>query len=172
MKYFSLSFVLTPEDYESYEKKMFFASNLVRLRRLLIPFIFVAILGAIYDVMLSILSAVIVLFSSLILPNLVNREFSSVTRKNSVLMKRPIIVDFYSDHFEVRNEPDGIMKGKSEKHYGFDTVVSVTESDEYFYFIFRTNNILIIPKKVLTEESFGMIKNLIDNLFSKIYRKI
>ena len=89
-----------------------------------------------------------------------------------MLLNKPITVEFYEDHFVVRNKPDEISESFSEKHYGFDTVVNAFESEEYFYFIFSTNNILIIPKRAVDEEQKDNIKNLIDNLFSGIYRKI
>lgn len=171
MKYFSLTYSLTAKDYESYEKKMFFTIVLGRLKQLIFPFLIMTVFSVFIDVSLTVISVCLFIIA-MILPNMANREFSKSTRKKSKLIRKPMTIDFYSDHFEVISEPDMNMKGYSVRHYGFDTVLSVLESDEYFYFIFKTNNILIIPKNILSQEQFGMIKNLIDNLFAKIYKAI
>lgn len=169
MKYFSLRMYLTKEDYESYEKKMRKAVLFGRMKQLALPFIFLTVISAVYDIFYILIS--LFLFAvALIIPEMVNRDFSNKCRTQSKLIRRPMIVDFYSDRFEVRSEPDEFMKGSSERHYGFDTVRNVLESSDYFYFIFKTNNILIIPKRAISQEQFGMIKNLIDNLFADKYR--
>lgn len=171
MKYFSLNMYLTKEDYESYEKKIRKSVLFGRMKQLAVPFALIMIAGAFYDLFFIVIA--LYLFAvALIIPEMVNKDFSNKSRSGSKLIRRPMIVDFYSDHFEVRSEPDEVMKGSSERHYGFDTVRSVLEASDYFYFIFKTNNILIIPKKVLDGEQFGMIKNLINNLFSGIYSAI
>ncbi|MBQ8504342.1 MAG: YcxB family protein [Clostridia bacterium] len=171
MKYFSLRMYLTKEDYESYEKKMRKAVLFGRMKQLALPFIILTVVGAIYDIF-NILISLFLFVVALIIPEMLNRDFSNKSRSSSKLIKRPMIVDFYSDRFEVRTEPDEIMRGRSERHYGFDTVRSVIEASDYIYFIFKTNNILIIPKRALDEEKYGMIKNLISNLFSGIYSAI
>lgn len=171
MKYFSLRMYLTKEDYESYEKKMRKVVLFGRIKQLALPFILLTVVGAVYD-LFNILIFLFLFAVALIVPEMVNRDFSRKCRSGSKLIRRPMIVDFYSDRFEVRSEPDEIMKGSSERHYGFDTVRNVLEASDYFYFIFKTNNILIIPKKALDEEQFGMMKNLINNLFSGIYSAI
>lgn len=171
MKYFSLTLNLTKADYESYEKKVSKDVLLMRMKQLAIPFIIFCVIGAIFD-LFNIFLSCFLFVSALIIPAMVNKDFSNKCRNNSKLVRRPMTVDFYSDHFVVSSVPDEFLKGRTERHYGFDTVGNVFESSEYFYFIFKTNNILIIPKKALDEEKFGMIKNLINNLFSNIYRTL
>ena len=50
--------------------------------------------------------------------------------------------------------------------------VSVAESKTNFYFSYMNERILIIPKRVLDGEKYGMIKNLIDNYFSNVYTTV
>ncbi len=168
---FSLTYLLTKEDFSSYEKKLKIATYLNRLKSMLLPLILITAIGLFFD-MGYIFSAVFFFLGMIFFPDIVNSDYKNKTSKASLLLKKPITVEFYEDHFVVRCVEDEISKSFSEKHYGFDTVVNVFEAADYFYFIFSTNNILIIPKRVLSDEEKDSIKNLIDNLFSKIFRAI
>ncbi len=170
MKYFSLSFNLTNEDYSAYSKNGIKASALFRIKRSMIPLIIFTCLGFIEKTALLFLPLLIA--SSLIVPYIIDKEYINSLHRNSDILKKELTVDFYDNHFVVSSQADSISKSFSERHYGFDTVAAVNETEGYFYFIFKTNNILIIPKRVLSQEQFGMIRNLIDNLFAKVYKVI
>lgn len=175
MKYFSLTYPLKLQDYNSYKKIAQKSIMSARLKRLIFPVLlmaglcFYSVYNKDYD---SILIYVLILLLSLTGLAYVNKSNRLSEKTMSAYMKKEITVDFYDDHFVVQNHPDQYSKSFSERHYGFDTVIGVAEAEEHFYFIFKTNNILIIPKRILDEEKLGMIKNLIENLFSKIYRFI
>ena len=168
---FSLTYLLTKEDFSSYEKKLKAATYLNRIKGMILPLIFIVAIG-IFMGSGYVFSGILFFLSMIVFPDIINSEYKNQTSKASLLLKKPITVEFYEDHFVVRNNPDEISKSFSEKHYGFDTVVNVFEATDYFYFIFSTNNILIVPKRVLSDEQKDNIKNLIDNLFSDRYRKI
>ncbi len=170
MKYFSVSFNLTNEDYSVYSKSSMKSAAVMRLKRGMIPIVIFACLGFVEKTALLFLPLLIM--TSLVVPYIIDREYIASLHKNSRLYKKAMTVDFYDNHFVVSTKADEFSKSSSEKHYGFDTVAAVTEAQGYFYFLFKTNNILIIPKRILDEEKYSMVKNLIDNLFSKIYRMI
>ena len=81
-------------------------------------------------------------------------------------------IDFYDNHIVISYEPNEYVKSHSEKHYGFDVVQNILESRENFYFAFKDNSLLIIPKAVLDEERYTMISNLIENLFKYKYQRL
>jgi len=170
MKYFSVSFSLTAEDYSSYSKSGMKATSLLRLRKMLIPVIIFVIMGFIEKTAFMILPLLFI--TSVVVPYILDKEYISSLYNKSLILKKPINVDFYENHFVVSTKADEFSKSSSEKHYSFEWVISVMENSDYFFFIFKTNNILIIPKRVLSPEQYGMIKNLIDNLFGKIYKAI
>lgn len=168
---FSLTYLLTKEDFSSYEKKLKIATYLNRFKSMLLPLILIVAAG-IFMGSGYIFSGIFFFLAMIVFPDIINSEYKNKTAKASLLLKKPITVEFYEDHFVVRCDPDEISKSFSEKHYGFDTVVNVFEAEDYFYFIFSTNNILIVPKRVLSDEEKDNIKNLIDNLFAEKYRMI
>lgn len=171
MKYFSLLFTLTKEDYESFENKRMKAELMSKLKPLSVIVILMAVMAIFIDI--SFLVAFLALMITMIaLPRLINKISSEETRKNSNIFGREMSVDFYDDHFETKYLPQGNFKSHTVRHFGFDTVTAVLESVTHFYFIFNTNNILVIPKRVLDTEKFTMIKNLIDNLFKSKYSVI
>ena len=171
MKYFSLSYILNEKDYSEYEKIVFKGSLIMSAKRMLIPFVIVVGMCLFMD-MLFLISALTYFALSIIIPQMINREFSHKTRKNSKLLKRMMTVDFYDNHIVVSYEPNEIIKSHSEKHYGFHMVQNILESRENFYFAFNDNSLLIIPKAVLDEERYTMISNLIENLFKYKYQRL
>ena len=81
-------------------------------------------------------------------------------------------VDFYDDHFVVSYEGNENIRSHSEKHYGFQMLQNILESSENFYFAFNDNSLLIIPKVILDNERYTMIRNLIENLFKHKYQRL
>ena len=171
MKYFSLSYMLSEKDYSEYEKIVFKGSLIMSAKRMILPF-FLVVGMCIFMDSLFIISALTYFALSIIIPQLVNREFSHKTRKNSNLLKRMMVVDFYDNHIVVSYEPNEIVRNHSEKHYGFDSVQNVLESRENVYFAFKDNSLLIIPKAILDTERYTMISNLIENLFKNKYQRL
>lgn len=172
MKYFSLSYMLTEKDYSDYEKIVFKGMLIMSAKKMILPFII--ILGMLF--FMDIVGALIVLafwgVNLLIIPQVINREFSHKTRKSSKLLKRMMTVDFYDDHFVVSYEGNENIRSHSEKHYGFQMLQNILESSENFYFAFNDNSLLIIPKAILDNERYTMIRNLIENLFKHKYQRL
>ena len=171
MKYFSLSYMLSEKDYSDYEKIVFKGSLIMSMKRMVLPFIIVVGMCLFMD-SLFLVSALVYFALSIFIPQLINREFSHKTRKNSNLLKRMMKVDFYDNHIVVSYEPNEIIKSHSEKHYGFHMVQNILESRENFYFAFNDNSLLIIPKAILDNERYTMISNLIENLFKHKYQRL
>lgn len=171
MKYFSLSYILSQKDYSEYEKIVFKGSLIMSAKKMLIPLIIVIGMSIFMD-SLFIISALVYFALSIIIPQLINIEFSHKTRRNSNLLKRMMRVDFYDNHIVVSYEANEIIKSHSEKHYGFHMVQNILESRDNFYFAFKDNSLLIIPKAVLDEERYIMISNLIENLFKYKYQRL
>ncbi len=170
MKYFSVSFSLDDKDYAYYNKASLRKIFITRCKKMIIPMIFLVALGFFYgSVSFFVYSLILYSLTGIIIPQLTNKEFMKKNKSNSRFLQKETIVDFYSDYLVVRNESDSKTKSYSLRHYGFDTVCAVEENEEYISFLFSTNNFLIIPKRVLSDENFSMIKNLIENLFSNIY---
>lgn len=167
MKYFSISYRLTPEDYNEYDR--LYNRNYIKLRfkRLIPLFIVPVIICAFLDVQTAIIVGVMAVFS-FILPFLGNREFSKLRAESSVF-KRETTVEFYDNHIVTRLLPDGNFRSETEKHYGFQKINRILESHSSFYFVFKDNTLLVIPKKYIGQEEYTMIKNLIENLFRNKY---
>ena len=171
MKYFSLSYMLTEKDYSEYEKIVFKGSLIMSAKRMIIPLVLVV--GAcIFMDSLFIISALTYFALSIVIPQLINKEFSHKTRRKSNLLKRMMNIDFYDNHIVVKYEPNETIKSQSEKHYSFQMVQNILESRENVYFAFSDNSLLIIPKAVLDEERYTMISNLIENLFKYKYQRL
>ncbi len=166
MKYFSLSYNLSASDYNEYDK--IYNMDLVKsyLRRM-IPITIIFLVAAFIDWKTSLFYLLFVL-SSFVSTPLINKEFSKV-RAESIHLKKTMTVEFYDNHIVTRLLPDGSFKSHTEKHYGFDKINRILESDGSFYFIFKDNSLLVIPKKYINEEQYTMIKNLIENLFISKY---
>ena len=171
MKYFSLSYMLTEKDYSDYEKIVFKGSLVLSLKKMIIPFCVMLAVSFFMEIQF-IIPAIVYLFISLVVPQMLNREFSHKTRKNSNLLKRMMTVDFYDNHIVVNYEANENIKSHSEKHYGFQMIQNILESSENIYFAFNDNSLLIIPKAVLDSERYTMISNLIENLFRHKYQRL
>ena len=171
MKYFSLSYMLSEKDYSDYEKIVFKGTLVLSLKRMIIPFCIMLAVSLFMEVQF-IVPAIIYLFISLVIPQMINREFSHKTRRNSNLLKRMMTVDFYDNHVVVNYEANENIKSHSEKHYGFQMIQNILESNENIYFAFNDNSLLIIPKAVVDEERYNMISNLIENLFRHKYQRL
>ena len=167
MKYFTLSYKLNVEDYNEYDK--LYNRDYIRLRfkRLIPLYIIPVAISAFIDLQTAIIIAVMALFS-FILPFLGNREFSRL-RAESSIFRRETTVEFYDNHIVTRLLPDSTFKSETEKHYGFDKVNRILESEKSFYFVFKDNSLLVIPKHYIGQQEFIMIKNLIENLFRNKY---
>lgn len=168
MKYFSLSFKLDEHDYQNYNRILTKAILLSKAKFFLLPVIAIIVGLSIFDI-LDVYSAIIMaliapvfLFTTVLL----NKEYYRVTFKKSKIIKRYLTVDFYDDHIEEKYTPDEYMNGYTERHYSFKDVLHIAESKENFFFLLNDNTMLNIPKRALNEETYGMIKNLINNLFS------
>lgn len=171
MKYFSISYTLTEKDYSDYEKIVFKGSIILSIKRMIIPLIIVVATCLFMD-SLFIFSALTYFALSVIIPQMINREFSHKTRRNSKLLRRMMNIDFYGDHLVINYEPNEMVKSYSEKHYGFQMVQNVLESNENVYFAFNDNSLLIIPKSILDNERYTMISNLIENIFKNKYQRL
>ena len=87
MNYFSLSYMLSEKDYSEYEKIVFKGSLIMSAKRMILPLILVVGMCIFMD-SLFIISALVYFGLSIVIPQLVNIEFSHKTRKNSKLLKR------------------------------------------------------------------------------------
>lgn len=167
MKYFTLSYRLNAEDYNEYDKIYNRDYAKLRFKKIIPLYIVPVIICAFLDVQTAIIVGAMALFS-FFLPFLGNREFSSL-RAESSIFKRETTVEFYDNHIVTRLLPDNNFKSETEKHYGFDKVNRILESEKAFYFVFKDNSLLVIPKKYIGQQEFIMIKNLIENLFRNKY---
>ncbi len=167
MKYFTLSYNLTAEDYSEYDKIYNRDSVRLRLRRMLPLYAVPVIICFFLDLQTAVIIATMAVIS-FVLPYIGNKEFSKC-RADSSIFKRATTVDFYDNHIVTRLLPDSNFKSETEKHYGFDKINRILESETTFYFAFSDNSLLVIPKKYINEEQYTMIKNLIENLFRNKY---
>lgn len=166
MKYFTISYSLSREDYKEYDSiylRDLLKINLKRLPIYIIP----VVISLFVDVYAAIMFAVLMVLS-ILLPIVLNLRYSK-QRESSFIFSREMTVDFYADHIVTRLLANGKFNSTTESHYGFDKVAKILESVNYFYFIFHDNTVLLIPKEALREDEYGMIENLIDNLFRSKY---
>lgn len=172
MKYFSLSYMLSEKDYSDYEKIVFKGSLIMSAKKMLLPFIIIVGMLFFMDTVgvFAVLSFWCVLL--IFIPQIINKEFSHKTRKNSKLLKRMMTVDFYDNHIVVSYEANENVRSYSEKHYGFQMIQNILESSKNIYFAFNDNSLLIIPKAVIDTEKYTMISNLIENLFKNKYQRL
>ena len=167
---FSLLFTPLPEDYISYSKKAEPALLSLRLKRGLIPFGIMFIAGFFLGIYFSIMALSLFAVTNLV-PFMLNREHLK-KQLGSRMMKRPVRLDFYEDHIVQSFLPDESFKGTNEKHFGMRAVAGVVESDEYFYILTKSANVINIPKRVLSEEQYGQIIDFINRFFADKYQKI
>ena len=134
MKYFSLSYRLSGEDYKEYDRLYNRDYLRLRFKRLIPLYIVPIIICAFLELQTAIIVGIMAVFS-FILPFLGNRGFSKL-RAESSLFKREQTVEFYDNHIVIRLLPDGNFRSETEKHYGFDKVNRILESETTFYFTF------------------------------------
>ena len=154
MKYFSVSYRLTAEDYNEYDRLYNRDYIKLRFKRLIPLYVVPIIICAFMDLTTAIIVGVMALFS-FILPFLGNREFSKL-RAESSLFKRESTVEFYDNHIVTRLLPDGNFRSETEKHYGFNKINRIFESESSFYFTFKDNSLLVIPKKYVGQDEYTM----------------
>ena len=157
----------TAEDYNEYDKIYNRDSMRLRLRRLLPLYAIPIVLCSFFDLQSAFIIAIMAVVS-FVLPFMGNKGFIKL-REDSMIFKRETTVEFYDNHIVTKLLPDFQHKSQTEKHYGFDKINRVLESETNFYFAFSDNSLLIIPKRFISEEEFIMIKNLIENLFRNKY---
>lgn len=170
MKLLSLSFSPLPEDYISYSKKAEPALFSMRLKRGLIPFGIMFVGGFFLGIYFSILALSLFIVSNMV-PFVLNREYMK-KQLNSRAVKRPVSLDFYSDHIVQTLLPDESFKGTNEKHFAMKAVAGVVESDEYIYFLTKASNVINVPKRILDEEKYAELKKITEEYFSGIYTRI
>jgi len=174
MKYFSLSFRLQKEDYAAYYKD-FRKAQIVNLIK---KSVFMAIFSMIIlftfvtaDTLSYVIPVVSVFLVSVLFPYFYSKKISTSFYK-SKQGRKEAIYDFYGDHIEIHINADENCRQTTEKHLKMNGFVSVAESEKCFYFSYMNARVLIIPKRVLDGEKYGMIKNLIDNYFSNVYMAV
>lgn len=166
MKYFTLSYFLTGEDYEEYDA--IYISDLIKVNlKKTILYLIPVIIFCFIDISLAVLIALMALVSFL-LPIISCKEYGK-RRNASFIFDRETAVDFYGDHIIVNYLPNERHRGNVEIHYGFDKVYKVIETGKYFYFMFKNSTMVLIPKSAIGEQEYSMIKNLINNFFMGKY---
>ncbi len=174
MKYFSLSFNLNKGDYDAYYKDFSKGLILNQLKRSAITLVFMAVMVAMYMTTQTaglIATVAFIAIVSVFMPIVYSKKLA-VSLLQSRSNRKENRYDFYADHIEIHIEADQLSKASTEKHLKMNGFVSVAESKSGFYFSYMNEKVLIIPKRVLDEEKYGMIKNLIENYFSNVYMSI
>lgn len=171
MKYFSLEFNLKKQDYDAYYREFGKGLFVNQVKRSAITLVLMAVMAGIYFSMETAGFLATVLFVGalvVVMPLAYAKKLSTslLQAKSNMKANR---YDFFADHIEIHIDPDENSKASTEKHLKMNGFVSVAESKTNFYFSYMNERILIIPKRVLDNEKYGMIKNLIDNYFSGVY---
>lgn len=174
MKYFTLNFTVNKEDYDAYYKdfgKGLLVNQLKRSVATLVFIIIMVMLNMTTQTASLFVTLAFILIVSVIMPIVYSKKLSLslIKSRNSRKENR---YDFYADHIEVHVDSDETSKASVEKHLMMKGFTSVAESKTNFYFSYMNEKMLIIPKRVLDEEKYGMIKNLIDNYFSNVYMTV
>lgn len=166
MKYFTLSYSLTAQDYKEYDN--IYISDLIKLKfKKSYIYLLPVIICAFFDLSTAIIVAVMAVLSFLL--SIFSAKEYSLRRNKSFVFDRETTVEFYDDHIVTSLLPFGKYKGQTQVHYGFDMVGKILESNNNFYFLFKDNSLILIPKRFISEQEYTMIKNLINNLFSSKY---
>ncbi len=164
MKHFSISYTVTKEDYDCFNKEVNKAMLHKRLKftAVMLAISLLFFLLGLYSMGVTVFFGI---FINFFVGDIVNRTYMMKTTLKSKIGKRPVTIDFYNDHFEILHFPDEYYKGKSEKHYPLWAVKMVIENKDYFYFKLEDYSTLIIPKRDVENENILKIKNMIDNLY-------
>lgn len=174
MKYFSVSFRTEKSDLACYYKD-FGKAQLVNLfKKSAVMGIFALIIMFVLlnsDTVSLIIPLATIFVISAVMPYVFSKEisYSLYSSKQASRINR---YDFYADHIEIYSDADQFSASSCEKHLKMNGFTSVAEGSTNFYFSYMNEKMLIIPKRVLNEEQYGMIKNLIENYFSSVYTRI
>lgn len=174
MKYFSLSFKTEKTDYDCYYRDFGKALVINMLRKSVITAIFSLVLIAMLitgETVSYIVPVVFIFIINVFMPLVFSKKIST-SLLDSRSSKRENRYDFYADHIEIHSESDEKSGTSSERHLKMNGFTSVSESSTNFYFSYMNERMLIIPKRVLDNEKYGMIKNLINNYFSDVYMTV
>ncbi len=174
MKYFSLSFRLQKEDYSAYYKDFRKGHILNELKRsvfMAIFSVFVLVSVVTAETPSYIIPVISVFAVSVFLPIYFSRKVST-SFYNSKQGSKEARYDFFADHIEIHIGSTESCRQTSEKHLKMRGFTQIIESRSNFYFSYMNEKMLIIPKRILNEETYSMIKNMIENYFSKVYLSI
>ena len=174
MKYFSLSFKQEKIDYEYYYKDFGKALLFNQIKKSLLSMTFIIVMFFLFassDTVGYYIPFSFIFIISLIMPLFYAKKMSYFLL-DARQMKKMNTYDFYADHIEIHIPADETSKSTTEKHLKMKGFTAVTESKTNFYFSYMNEKTMIIPKRVLDEEKYGMIKNLIENYFSNVYMSI
>lgn len=173
MKYFSLSYKAEKSDYQNYYRDFRKANLINQFKRTAFSLIFAVMITVCFltsELIGFIVPLVFILLVSFFMP-LVYSKRISIDSLFSKCSQKENRYDFYADHIEIHYSDEEI-KMTAEKHLEMRGFTAVAESNSNFYFSYKNDRMLIIPKRVLNEETYAMIKNLIKNYFSDIYMTI
>ena len=172
MKYFSVSFIPEKNDIN---KKAIFLNLFSFDKNRLMPKIGIISAFVIFAIFLKQFElAFYAVISLLFVPKAAETVLllSQIEKGDTDLSKRPVTLDFYSDHFVYRYTPTEKFRGNFEKHYSFRKVTGVIESNNAIAFTFGENETVLIPKRAINEETGVLISNLINNLFKSKFIKV
>lgn len=172
MKYFSVDFI--PEKTDVNKKAIFFNLFAFDKAKFLPTVVLICMFSALAYFIGQYELIFYVLLSLLIVPKVsqIILLFSQINKNETELSKRPVTVDFYGDHFVYRYIPTDKFRGNFEKHYAFNKVTSVIDSNKAIAFAFGETDTVLIPKRALDEEKSMMISNLIENYFKSKFIRV
>lgn len=174
MKFFSLEFRIERQDYTGYYKDF----KGIQLQLILKKSIFMALFSVAVlfifltaDTLSYIVPVVSGFLVSVLFPLFYTKKISCslFEARQSKKISR---YDFYADHIEIHTFADETSGSTTQRHLKMNGFTAVTESERSFYFTYMNEKILIIPKRILDEEKYGMIKNLTENYFSNVYMSL
>lgn len=165
MKYFSVDFI--PEKADVNKKAILFNLFAFDKSKFMPKMIIICLFSAMAYFMGQYELIFYVLVSLLIVPKAAEAIllFSQINKSETELSKRPVTIDFYSDHLVYRYIATEKFKGNFEKHYALSKVTNVIDSSNAIAFAFGETDTVLIPKRALNEEKREMISNLIENYF-------
>ena len=173
MKYFSLGFTLNKGDYNAYYKDFGKGLVLNQFKRSAISLILMLVIAMMYASSQTagfIATFAFLIFINVFMPVIYSKKLAA-SLVNAKSNRKENRYDFYADHIEI-HIGDGFSEASAQKHLKMNGFVSVAESKSSFYFSYMNEKVLIIPKRALDNEKYGMIKNLIENYFSNVYISI
>ena len=170
MKSISLSFTPLPHETTEYMRCSEAPYMTVRIKRMIIPFIFCCIMGLFLNFYICVCS--LCFFAVNIIVSVMLNKNNIRALEQSPVAVRNQTVDFYEDHVEITLNPDMNFKGLSVKHVPMKAIFYVLEGRDCISFITKSFGAVTVPKRILNGQDEEKIRNLIDNLFSDKYNKI